>query len=364
MRLVKRTDRFKGQALAIPALAVLFAFGAGALILLLFGVNPLSAYWAMAKGAFGSGYLASEVLVKAAPMTLTGLAVALGVTMLLWNIGCEGQLVMGAVFAAGVGLFGSAYLPDWAMLPAAAGAGALGGALWAMGPALLKAGFRVNEILTTLLLNYVAVILMEHLYFGPWRNPQGLGFPGTAAIADSAMLPRFFGTRIHLGLFLALTIALMLGALLRHSKWGFQLRVAGLGPKAARYAAIPVKRRTLEVMAASGALAGLAGMGEICGLQHRLQEGLSIGYGYDGIIVAFLARLNPLAVPVAAVFLSAVTIGAERLQTSLGLPSSIELVLKGCLVFGYLAGEGATRWRLHFGGQTTPAMAAEGGHAE
>lgn len=342
----KRVTAFKGQALAAPALAVLLAFTAGGVILALMSVNPFHAYAAMAQGAFGSGYLASEVLVKAAPMTLTGLAVALAVTMLAWNIGCEGQLVMGAVFAAWIGLFAAPHLPAWSVLPAAALAGALGGALWALGPALLKAGFKVNEILTTLLLNYVAIIIMEHLYYRPWRDPAGMGFPGTAAIAEAAKLPRFFGTRIHLGLILALVLAVVLAFVIKRTTWGFQLRVAGQGMRAARYAAIPVKRRLVEALAASGALAGLAGMGEVCGLQYRLQDGMTIGYGYDGIIVAFLARLNPLAVPLAAVFLSAVTIGADRLQTLLHLPASIGMVLKGCLVFGFLVGEAVTRYRI------------------
>ena len=315
----------------VPALIV------GAAIFLFAGANPLNAYLVMFKGGFGNWFLFSEVLVKAIPLIFTGLAVALAARMLLWNIGCEGQLVFGGIFAAGTALFLGKHLPGPLVIPALIGAGFLGGALWALIPALLKARWEVNEIITTLMLNYVAVIFMEHLYFGPWRDPMGRGFPGTAMFEQLAWLPRFFHTRVHLGLFIALAAAGILFLVLMKTKWGYRIGVIGRSLKAARYAHIDFNRQRIIVLLLSGGLAGLAGMCEVCGIHMRLQQGLAVGYGYDGIIIAFLAGLNPLAVPVVAVILGALIVGGDQLQTALHLPSSISLVLEGTILLAILA---------------------------
>ena len=330
---------------SLPASFAL-ALAVGALIFALLGHNPLAAYSAMARGAVGSFYHFSEVLVRAIPLMLTGLAVALAATMLLWNIGCEGQLVWGGIAAAGVGLFVAPHLPAALVLPAVILAGAAGGALWALIPAVLKALLAVNEILSSLLLNYIAIIFMEHLYFGPWRNPEGYGFPGTAQIHDLARMPHLGGTRVHLGLGLALVLALLLFGALRRTSWGYRVRVIGHNPRAARYAGFGLRRHIIGVMLMSGALAGLAGMAEVGGIHFRLQQGLAVGYGYDGIIVAWLARLNPLAVPFTALLLGALIVGGEQLQSSLHLPSSISMVLEAVLLFGLLLSEALARYRL------------------
>ncbi|QJT10709.1 ABC transporter permease [Oceanidesulfovibrio marinus] len=341
----RRLSPNTSRALFALGFAALFALVSGGVIFACYGKNPFEAYWLMAQGAFGSWYSLTEVLVKAAPFTYTGLAVALAATMQLWNIGCEGQLVMGGVFATGTALFIVPESPALVALPAVIIAGALGGALWALVPAVLKVTSRVSEILSTLLLNYVAIIFMEHLFYGPWRDPAGMGFPGTAMISEAAQLPRLFGTRLHPGLIGALFFALLLYWVMSRSAWGYRVRTAGKGPQAARYAGFDSGRLTLTAMAVSGALAGLAGMAEITGLHHRLQAGLAIGYGYDGIIVAFLARLNPLAVPVAAVALGGLMVGGEQLQSRLGLPASISMALEAALLFGVLGGEALARWR-------------------
>jgi ABC-type uncharacterized transport system permease subunit len=331
--------------LASVAFALMSTFIFGAAVFLFCGVDPFSAYLAMFDGAFGSGYAFSETVVKATPLIFTGLAVALASTMLLWNIGCEGQLVMGGIFAAGIALFGSAYLPKWSVLPMAVLSAAAGGALWATIPGLLKGMLQVNEILTTLLLNYVAIIFMEHLYYGPWRDPAGYGFPGTALIPEPFRLARFFGSRLHTGLLIALILSAVSYLAVAHTKWGFRVRVGGASTEAAKYAGMRISRHTVLLMIFSGAIAGLAGMSEVCGIHHRLQTGLAAGYGYDGIIVAFAARKNPLAVPVSALFLGSVMVGADQLQSTLGLPSTIGMVLEGALLFGLLAGEAIVRYR-------------------
>ena len=347
MSAVPRKKPFSASAycgLASIPLALLSALLVGGIVFLLCGVDPISAYLAMIDGAFGSAYCFSETIVKATPLIFTGLAVSLAATMVLWNIGCEGQLVMGGIFAAGIALFGPRCLPQWSVLPLTVVSAAFGGALWAAVPGVLKAKLQVSEILTTLLLNYVAIILMEHLYYGPWRDPAGYGFPGTAMIGESCRLARLSGTRLHGGLFIALALAAVLFFAVVRTKWGFRIRVCGQGPDAARYAGFDISHQTVFLMAISGAVAGLGGMAEVCGIHHRLQTGLAAGYGYDGIIVAFAARKNPLAVPVAALFLGAVMVGADRLQTSLGLPSAIGLVLEGALLFGLLASDALVKF--------------------
>jgi ABC-type uncharacterized transport system permease subunit len=350
-KLEETTDnRMSGWVVLL--LSILPPLFVGGIIFMVAGTNPFTAYKVMAAGAFGDWFRFSEVLVKAIPLMCTGLAVALAAKMLLWNIGCEGQLVFGGIFSAGVALFWHSFIPDALMIPVLVAAGFLGGACWAAIPAILKARWNVNEIITTLMFNYIAIILMEHLYFGPWRDPMGMGFPGTAMFDDSAWLPRFFGTRIHLGLFIALAAAVLLWAALQKTKWGYRLTVIGHSPKAARYARMHVNRQQIIVLLVSGGLAGLAGMGEVSGIHMRLQQGLAVGYGYDGIIIAFLARLNPLAVPVVALFLGALIVGGDQLQTVLHFPSSISQVLEGTLLLSILVSNAFATFRLTWTGRT------------
>lgn len=316
-------------ALAVPLLA-------GAAIFAMLGADPIKAYSVMFQGAFGSWARFSEVLVKTSALTLTGLAVILAARMNLWNIGCEGQLIMGAVFASGLALRFGEVLPSVALLPLLFLGGAAGGAAWAAGPAWLKSRLGVSEIITTLLLNYVALAIMEHLFFGPWRDPAGYGFPGTAMFADAAHLPRLTGTRIHPGLLFGLAGAGLLAWILAKTRWGYELVVMGLGPKAADYAGMNAARRGLVVLTLSGAIAGVAGMAEVAGIHHRLQQGLSVGYGYDGIIVACMARLNPALAPVGALVLAAVLVGGEYLQTRMQLPSAASQVIEAALLLSLL----------------------------
>jgi len=331
------------------ALALVLALVSGAMAFSLLGADFLQAYAAMASGALGSAQARMDVLLKAGPLTLTGLAVALCCRLKHWNIGAEGQFVLGAV---GAGLLGLRLLPDagpWLLLPGCLLAGALFGALWAAVPALLRTRCGVNEILSTLLLNYVAIIFMEHLYFGPWRDPAGFGFPGTAELPAAAWLPLWPGTRLHLGLALALLCALLLWLAQERTRYGFQCRVLGQSPEAARYAGFRVDRITLVSFLFSGALAGLAGACEVLGAQHRLQDGLASGFGFDGIIVAFLARLHPLGVPAAALFLAVILVGGDQLQTALGLPGAVVRILEAALLFGVLAGDWLAGRRLVVG---------------
>lgn len=343
MELPRLGDAGRRAAATLAALGL--ALLTGALVFLAYGADPLAAYGAMAGSALGSWQGLSEVVVKAIPLTLTGLAVALPATMLLWNIGAEGQFVWGAIGASFAALFLPPYLPAPLILPAAALCGALAGGLWALIPAALRVRWNVSEILTTLLLNYVAIIAMEWLYYGPWRDPMGMGFPGTPMFPDEASLPRLAGTRIHYGMFLAVAAALALRVMLDRTRWGYSVRVIGRGPAAAAYAGLNAGRHTLLVMALAGALAGLAGMGEVTGIHYGLREGINVGYGYDGIIVACMAGFSPLAVPLFALLLGAFQVGGEGLSTAMQLPTAISQVLEAALLLGLLASEAALRWR-------------------
>jgi len=341
MRLIlrKRLRPLGWSRFLIPPVSILAAILLGAVLFAWVGANPLRAYTEIFKGGFGSIYNFSETLVRATPLILCGLSVGLAGKMLIWNIGAEGQLVMGGIAGAGVALFFSSVIPSFLIVPAMMLAGFLGGALWGLIPGMLRARLDVNEIITSLMLNYVAIFWLEHLYFGPWRDPEGRGFPGTAMFLETAWFPRFFGTRIHLGLPVALMAAILIGCVLAYTYWGYQIRAVGAGAKAAQYARIPIARNIVWVMILSGGLAGLAGISETAGIHYRLQQGLAAGNGYMGIIVAWLSRLRPGAVVILSVLLGGLMVGGDQLQIILRVPSAIGLVLQGAILFCVIGGQ-------------------------
>ena len=276
-------------------MSVLLALIACGLVLLASRQNPISVYHAMLLGALGDRFGFTETLVKMTPLLLAGLGVSVAFKMQLWNIGAEGQLYLGAIGATWIAVFA---LPDArgiVVIPAMMAAGMLGGAIWGAIPGVLRAYFNANETITTLMLNYVAIILCDYLIHGPWRDPNGHGFPGTARFSKAASLPRWMPYRVHLGLVFGLVAAVILWIALRRTRWGYEFGVMGRNDRAARYAGMNITRTIVLVMAVSGALAGLAGMSEVSGIGHQLQRNLSPGYGYTAIIVAWLGRLNPSA---------------------------------------------------------------------
>lgn len=335
--LKRRLESSPHASYIVPILSVLLALLAGSLLLVAYGHSPIDVYQSMLDSAFGSTYGFSETIVKAIPLILAALAISFAFRMKLWNIGAEGQIYMGAFAASGVALTGGDW-PAWILLPLMAMAGMAAGGLWAFIPGLLKANLRVNETLTTLLLNYVAILWVDYLCFGPWKDPKGLNFPLTPRFSASATLPTWGDTRIHLGLLVALLLAAALWVVIRKTRWGFEVNVIGESWDAARYAGMNIKRNILLVMTLSGALAALAGVFEVAGITHRLQQGLSPGYGYSAIIVAWLGRLNPLlTVPVAVLF-GALLVGGYSVQTE-GVPFSIALIIQGLILFFLLGGE-------------------------
>jgi len=328
--------------------SIILALFMGSVIFLSVGANPLRAYGVMLLGAFGSLYDLSEVLVKAIPLMLCGLAVAVSAKIHIWNIGGEGQLALGGMGAAAVALFFAPHLPSFMAISLMVVAGFFAGGLWASIAGYLKAKMEVNEILTSLMLNYVAIYWMENLYFGPWKDPMGMGFPGTAIFPQSAWLPRFPETRVHLGLAFGIAAAIVLQWAFSRTRWGYEVRVIGENPKAARYAGIPISRHILWAMFLSGGLAGLAGLAEVSGIHYRLQQGLAVGYGYIGIIVAWLSRLHPMGIILGAIFLASILVGGDQLQSVMHLPSSVGLVLEGTLLFFVLGSDFLSRYRIKF----------------
>lgn len=348
----------RSATIFVPILSILLALIACGILLLASGENPFEVYRAMVRGALGDRYGVAETFVKMIPLLLTGLGVSIAFRMQLWNIGAEGQFYLGAIAATGTAIF---LFPDWPailLIPAMMIAGMIGGALWGAIPGVLRAYLGANETITSLMLNYVAILFSDYLVLGPWRNPQGFGFPGTKEFPEAAALPRYDGYRVHLGLVFGLVAAAILWIALRRTRWGYELGVMGENPKAARYAGMKISRQIVIVLALSGALAGLAGMSEVAGIGHQLQRNLSPGYGYTAIIVAWLARLNPLGIIGVSFVLAAVVVGGDQLQLSIGLPSSVAPMLQGAILFFLLGGEFLTRYRIRWGSDpvvTAPA---------
>jgi ABC-type uncharacterized transport system permease subunit len=341
----KRLTRSRKATVLVPILSFVLALVSGSIILLAFGINPLEAYRVMVQGSLGSGYALSETLVKAIPLMLTGLGVSIAFRMLFWNIGAEGQLAWGGIAAAFVALFLSDYVPGFTLIPLMMILAILAGALWALIPAALKAWIGVNEILTTLMMNYIAILMVEYLYHGPWRDPEGYGFPGSALFPEAAWLPRLTG-RVHIGLIFAILAAALVWFILTRTRWGYEIRVIGENPKAARYSGMSIARNIVLVMLLSGGLAGLAGMAEVSGITHRLYHGLTVGTGYTAIIVAWLAGLNPWGVLVVAFLMAALLVGGDQIQIALGLPAAVAGVLQGAILFFVLGGSIFVNYRI------------------
>lgn len=329
----------------VPIVSIVAALLLGAIILSISGHNPAQVYAAMLEGSFGTQNGLAETIVKAIPLLLAGLGVSIAFRMLLWNIGAEGQLYMGAIFSTGLALYVLPMAPAVLLIPAMIIAGFVGGGLWALIPAVLRAHLKVNEIITSLMLNYIAILFSEWLVHGPWRDRKSMGFPGTPILPDAAWLPRLAPTRVHLGLVFGLIAAVAVYIILRRTWWGYEIRVIGENEKAARYAGINITRNILLVMALSGGLAGIAGMSEIAGIGHQLQRNFSPGYGYTAIIVAWLARLNPWLIMLVSFLFAGLLVGGDQLQISMGLPAAIAPMLQGMILFFLLGGEILTHYR-------------------
>jgi len=329
-----RLSPWSTPVLVVAAVLITFVITAGPIVVA--GANPIEAYGAYLVAPLTSQFTLLEVLVTATPILFTGAAVAIAFRAGYWNIGAEGQLLLGAVAAAGIGtLVGG--LPPILALPLMVAGGALAGAAWALVPALLRVRFGIDEVVTTLLLNPVALLLVNGLLHGPWRDPA-TGFPESPRIAVSAEFPALIDrSRLHLGFLLALAVIAIAWYVLARTPTGLRLRAAGLSPNGARFAGIDVSRTLLGAALVSGAIAGIAGVSEVAGIQNRLTGGLSPGYGYTGIVVATLGTLTMPGVAIAALFLGDLTVGASSAARSLGIPSQLGAVVQGVLLLTTVA---------------------------
>jgi len=369
IKLEKRLEPSRIAYYLVPVISFVLALLFGAVLLSVAGANPWQTYQAMLEGALGTTqqwqegqfYSLTETLVKAAPLMFTGLSVAIAFRMRFWNIGAEGQLVLGGVSAAAVALFVPTlfpFLPEsrWFYLPMMIIAGVLAGAIWGLIPALLKSYLKVNEIISTLMLNYIAILWYQQLFQINWKDPQGFGFPGSAVFGEFAWLPRLSG-RLHWGLILAVVAAAIVWVVMDRTRWGYEIRLIGENDTAARYAGVSLARNIVLVMLLSGGLAGLAGMVEVSAIAHRLQEGLDVGNGFTGIIVAWLGKLNPWGALLWAFLLAMLFVGGDQIQITMGLPASVALVLQGAILIFVLGGDIFTRYRLKLIRPTSQAVA-------
>ena len=346
LRLEARAEPSRLMSWLSPLIAAVLTIAAGFVLFAMLGKNPIEAFYTFFVHPVRDVNGMTELLLKASPLMLIGVGLACGYRANVWNIGAEGQLVLGAIFSSGVALnfYGS---ESRFVLPAMIVAGAVGGMLWAAIPALLRTRFNTNEILTSLMLVYVANLLLSWLVHEPWRDPEGFNFPQTKQFTDSALYPILIeGTRLNLGFLIALASVAFGYVFLNRSFLGFQLRVAGLAGDAAKYAGFNANRMVWLGMLVGGACAGLAGMGEVAGPIGQLLPSVSPGYGFAAIIVAFVGRLHPIGILLASLLMSLLYLGGEAAQMGLNLPSAITGLFQGMLLFFLLGSDVFINYRV------------------
>ncbi len=324
------------QSLFTPVVAFFVALAVGALILLAAHFDPLQAYGALYQGAFADFRSFSEVLLGATPLICIGAGLAVAFRCGVWNIGGEGQFYLGAVVGTAIGIYLQS-LPGWILLPSVLLGGVVGGGLWAMLAGYLKSRFGANEVVTTVMLNYVAIIGTSYMVSGPMIEPGGR-YPQTLQIGQGAWLPQIFPqTRLNIGFIIALLLSVGLYFLIFRSSIGYAIRAVGLNPEAARYAGIHVNRNILLAMAISGGAAGLGGAIQISGVTYRLFEQISPGFGFTAIAVSLLVNNNPLGVIPAGILFGGLSTGSRLMQMNVGVPSVLVNIIQGLVVLSVVA---------------------------
>jgi simple sugar transport system permease protein len=330
------------------AVALSLAVSAG--LLAAQGKAPVSGILLLFQGGFGSRWAMEDSLLKAIPIFLCSLGVGVAFRLQIWNIGAEGQFALGAVGAAAVAL-SFPQLPSVLLIPAMMLASMAGGGLWGLIPGILKVRLRANEIIITLMLNYIGILFLDYLVYGPWKDPVSFGFPMTPKFSDNAVVGSMGMGRIHWGLLLCIGFGVAMWIFFRFTRIGYELRACGDNAQAARYAGVPRDGLVVMVMVLGGALAGVAGFLEASANLNRLQPSIMVGYGYTAIIVAWLARLNPLQIAVAAYLLAGLRVGVENLQLDLQVPAAFGGIVEGMILLSVLAGGFFSNYRIRFGGR-------------
>jgi simple sugar transport system permease protein len=320
-----------------PIIAVLLALAAGAVLLLILGANPIQAYSTMIDGAFGNQASLFRTLTRATPLLIIAVGICIAFRAGVINIGAEGQAFIGGIVAAAFAIYVGANLPGWLLAPLTLIVGFTAGALWGAIPGFLKARFEVNEILSTVMMNEIAVQILLFLMAGPMLDPEqiaaGTRVPQTASVPESSWLVRLAPpSQLHVGLFVGLAMAVVVYILLWRTTIGYKIRAVGLNQNASRYAGISVPRFLMLALVLSGGLAGLAGAVELTGITHRVVEGFAVGYGFSGIVVALFGRLHPLGAIPSAFLFGALLVGADKMQRSMQIPSATVTALQGLIV--------------------------------
>lgn len=343
LHIAKRPEMSKKRGSLLKGASILLAVAVGGLFMLALGYNPVTLYLTIITGALGNAESWRMTIRLMIPLVISSLAVCLAFKMRFWNIGAEGQIIMGAVFATYFAL----YHTDWPrplLLAVMFIAGAVGGALWGLLPAFFKARFNTNETLFTLMLNYIALNVIVYFRDGPWKDPGSSGFPKIARFDKVVQLPKLAG--IQAGWLIALILVVLVFVYLKYSKHGYEIKVVGASQATARYAGMNVRRIILRTMAISGALAGIAGMVQAAGSDMTLAESVAGGVGFTAIIVAWLSNLNPFGIALAAFFFSVLEKGSSVMRSSYNLSAEFAAVLQGIILFCVLGGEFFLRYRL------------------
>jgi len=347
-KIVSRAQSSNIMNIFAPIIAVILTLITGSIIFSIMGFNAFFALHTFFISPISTTYGISELLVKATPLALIATGLAFCFKNNIYNIGAEGQLTMGAIFGGGIGIYFHDTNSFW-LLPLMIIGGAIGGSLWAMIPALLKNKFNTNEILTSLMLVYVALFILDFLVVGPWRDPEGYSFPKTRSFSDSGRMPLLFeGLRIHIGLIITLILIFISWFVFAKTIFGFQLKVSGFSPIAARYAGFNQKILIYLAFGICGAFAGIAGLAEVSGPIGLLYRDISPNYGFTAIIVAFLGRLHPLGIIFASLVIALTYLGAEDAQLFMQIPAAVGFLFQGLLLFYLLGADFLVKYKLEF----------------
>ena len=346
--IVSRAQTSNIMNIFVPIIAIILTLITGSIIFSLMGFNPFFALHTFFISPISTTYGISELLVKATPLALIATGLAFCFKNNIYNIGAEGQLTMGAIFGGGIGIYFHDTNSFW-LLPLMIIGGAIGGSLWGMIPALLKNKFNTNEILTSLMLVYVALFILDYLVVGPWRDPEGYSFPKTRPFSDSGRMPLLFeGLRIHIGLIITLILILISWFVFAKTIFGFQLKVSGFSPLAARYAGFNQNTLIYLAFGICGAFAGIAGLSEVSGPIGLIYRDISPNYGFTAIIVAFLGRLHPLGIVFASLIIALTYLGAEDAQLFMQIPAAVGFLFQGLVLFYLLGADFLVKYKLEF----------------
>ena len=357
IKITKRDDLPRNKAILIRGGAILLSLICAGLVMLIFGLEPIKIYTEIINGSLGSEMRIKQTIIKAIPLVITSLGILVAFKMKFWNIGAEGQIIMGAMAAAYVALnYGETPKPVLLLLMVIASM--LAGGIWAFIPAFFKAKMGTNETIFTLMMNYIAIKFVTYLQYGPWKDPGAQGFPKIAQFGENAVLPTVFG--VHAGWIIALILVALMYIFINHTKKGYEITVVGESLETARYAGMNIKSIIITAMLISGGLCGLTGMIQASAIERTLTSGISAGYGFTAIITAWLARLNAIAVLVVCILFAMLIQGGAYLQIAMNVPESVASLVQGSVLFFVLGSDFFIQYKVSLQGLVRKNDAEEG----